>query len=127
MHRAGIDFPWVYAVERNPEGTGHHLHAYVRFRGFLSEEVVSEYAARCGFGERAWVGRVPRRASAGYCSYPLKTALAGGLQEHLQLNQGRFLHGSRNGFWLDENRHPASLQDVWPMVRAETKTKPPAS
>jgi hypothetical protein len=62
---------WVWNVERNPKGTGHHVQAWQR-GDFLSQAELSRMATRQGFGKRVWI----ERWKSGGESYALKEAYA---------------------------------------------------
>jgi hypothetical protein len=106
----GVAFEWAWAVERNPKGTGHHVHG-VQWGSFVRQSRLSALAGSVGMGRVADVRRLG--SAAGGSRYPLK-ALAGtaytmkGAQEgreHLLRNGGRLVHASR-GFWRDSEGRP---------------------
>lgn len=88
---------WVWNVERNPKGTGHHVQAWQR-GDFLPQARLSEMAQRRGFGMRAWI----ERWTPGGESYALKEAYAvkdaTGAEYFLGMNGGRLTHQTRGYF-----------------------------
>ena len=88
---------WVWTVERNPRGTGHHVHAWQR-GDFLPQARLSEMARRRGMGERVDI----RRWKGGGESYALKEAYAVkdalAAEGFLAMNGGRLTHQSRRFF-----------------------------
>lgn len=117
-------FEWVWHVEPNPRGTGHHVHAW-QHGDFVPQKTLSAIAQRRGMGEVAWIERV--RASSAAGGYGMKLAgidygmkaVTAELDEaatvYLQANKGRLHHQSR-GYW----RHPngESIEGVKAAVRA---------
>lgn len=96
---------WVWTVEANPRGTGHHVHAWQR-GSYLPQRELSALARRCGMGTvadvRKWV--TPDDDSVGYglknasVGYGLKDASGEGSLGWLALNGGRLTHQSREFF-----------------------------
>jgi hypothetical protein len=88
---------WVWNVERNPKGTGHHVQAWQR-GDFLLQADLSRMAQRRGFGKRAHI----TRWESGGESYALKEAYAvkeAGTAEHfLAMNGKRLTHQTRGYF-----------------------------
>jgi hypothetical protein len=102
----GRTFEWVWTVEHNPKGTGHHVHAWQR-GGYLPQRELARLADTCGMGKvtdiRSW--STPDADAVGY---GLKEAIGYGLKEtraddqgsaFLFANGGRLTHQSR-GFFL---------------------------
>jgi hypothetical protein len=90
---------WVWNVERNPKGTGHHVQAWQR-GDFLSQAELSRMATRQGFGKRVWI----ERWKSGGESYALKEAYAvkdaAGAGYFLGMNGGRLTHQTRGYFGM---------------------------
>ena len=95
---------WAYAVERNPKGTGYHIHGY--HHGPLKWWSVYEYCRSKGCG-RATVEEVNFQRLIRF-AYPMKTLLFEGcttgaqaeqaLAEYRQLNGTQLLHHTRDFF-----------------------------
>jgi hypothetical protein len=92
------DLEWCWTVERNPRGTGHHVHAYQR-GSFLAQRELSKMAGRRGMGRRV---DIRRWEGSGGTSYALKEAYAlkgsGDAERYLSMNGGRLTHQSRGFF-----------------------------
>jgi hypothetical protein len=87
---------WVWAVERNPRGTGYHVHAWQR-GDFLDQAQLSHMADGKGMGFRVDI----RRWESGGESYALKEAYAlkgADGEAFLAMNGGRLTHQSRGFF-----------------------------
>jgi hypothetical protein len=88
---------WVWNVERNPRGTGHHVQAWQR-GDFIPQAQLSRMARRRGFGARCWI----QRWESGGEGYALKEAYAvkdaKGAGYFLGMNGGRLTHQSRGFF-----------------------------
>lgn len=109
---------WVWHVEPNPAGTGHHVHAWQHGRTKLpSAWVLSEVAGAVGIGVVVRVNRV--RSTVGAASYGLKgvramgyglkgTAEGGG---YLPTNGGRLTHQSRSFFRVDGRPVPVRVAE----------------
>jgi hypothetical protein len=107
---------WVWHVEPNPRGTGHHVHAW-QHGDFLPQRDLSRMARRRGMGEVVRISRVRSPLGlGGSLSYGMKLAgldygmkTVSGLGEqaaiYLEANGKRLHHHSR-GFW----RHPTGEQ-----------------
>lgn len=84
-------FEWAWAIEPNPAGTGHHLHAIVH-GDYLDKWRIDELWG----GRRTWIEEVKGDAIA----YTQKCAKVVGYNskqamEHLEVNGGRAVHMSR--------------------------------
>lgn len=96
-------FEWVWHVEPNPRGTGHHVHAWQR-GSFVPQSVLSSLAASEGMGEFARVNAI--RSVKGSSSYGLKGIGYGmkGIEAqdqgdtYLRTNGRRLTHQSRGFF-----------------------------
>ncbi len=90
---------WVWTVERNPAGTGHHVHAWQRGR-FIPQRRLSALFSRRGLGARVDI----RRWESGGEGYGLKEAYAvkdaAEAGYYLAMNGKRLTHHSR-GFFPD--------------------------
>ncbi len=129
--RGGAAGEWVWHVEQNPSGTGHHVHAWQWGPQPLSTEDVRTASVRAGLGHvvnvesvRAAVGRdTGVLLGRGAMAYGMKSVLVShsgadltAEQEHfLRMNGNRLGHASR-GFWRDEDGQPAGGRR--PAVRA---------
>lgn len=90
---------WAWTVERNPRGTGHHVHAAKRGT-WLSHAALTHAARREGVGH-VWVSPA---SSVGAPERYLTKYLGKGVREwsaYLALNGDRLIHTTR-GFWLDD-------------------------
>lgn len=98
LQRGGVtEQHWAYAIERNPRGTGAHLHAW--FWGTpITAEALRAAAVAVGLGEVVGVKPVTHHGDLGY---PLKNALHNetSLQAHIECNGREVLHA--RGFWRD--------------------------
>jgi hypothetical protein len=110
----GKPLEWVYSVEPNPAGTGHHLHAWQRGT-FLSQRMLSDLADAAGMGAFVRINRV--RSTAGAGQYGLK-GLGYGMKgveatesrvAYLLANGRRLTHQSR-GFFLGADGRPAPVR-----------------
>lgn len=99
-HATRSQWQWLWVVERNPRGTGHHVHALQR-GPYVPQPVLQALCRREGLGI-PWIARARRADRAS--TYGLKGALAvyelksAGAGDHLELNGGRLAHWSR-GWW----------------------------
>jgi hypothetical protein len=88
---------WVWNVERNPKGTGHHVQAWQRGQ-FLEQRELSRLAQRFGMGKRVDI----RRWESGGERYALKEAYAvkqtDQAERFLSMNGGRLTHQTRGYF-----------------------------
>ncbi len=112
----GYRFEWVWTVEANPRGTGHHAHFW-QHGDYVPQPALQGVAAREGMGY-PWIGRFqanrpsdgaqgPSAVTYGMkgVGYGLKGAAAvSGLPEHLRLNGGRLQHHSRGFFRQGEEQ-----------------------
>lgn len=116
LKRATGGFDWVWSVEWNPTGTGHHVHAYQRGE-FVAQRLLSSRARARGMGRvvdiRQWKG-----ASPGYgvklAGYGVKLAgesSSDALCRFLDVNGARLVHTSRS-FWRDENGGPCGAREA---------------
>jgi hypothetical protein len=94
-------FEWVWHVEPNPKGTGHHVHAWQRGK-FVPQTLLSKLAASKGMGAFARVNAI--RSVKGSSSYGLK-GIGYGMKgvdhqgvEYLTTNGRRLTHQSRGYF-----------------------------
>lgn len=105
------NFEWAWAIEPNPAGTGHHLHA-VCHGDFVPRKQLSAW-----WGDRrVWIEKVKSDA----ISYTQKCAKAVGYNSknaigHLDANGGRAVHMSR-GFL-----HGLTSRQVLKLLAAERK------
>lgn len=96
-------FEWVWHVEQNPKGTGHHIHAWQK-GSYVPQRLLSELAVREGMGRIVHVSKLRNVSkAAGYglkgLSYGMKGIDAddeGAL--YLGLNGRRLTHQSRGFF-----------------------------
>lgn len=97
-------FHWVWHVEPNPAGTGHHVHAW-QHGSFVPQARLSALAGRSGMGEFARINRI--RSQQGAAQYGLKglgyglKATAGTDEQGLTYlieNGSRLTHQSRSFF-----------------------------
>lgn len=103
---------WVWSVEPNPKGTGHHVHAE-QYGPFIPQRLLSRWAAAEGMGRVVDVRRIRMRVDVS-SRYLLKlaadaygTKLARGdmeqLSTYLRVNGGRQLVHASRGFWRDQD------------------------
>lgn len=95
---------WVWSVEENPGGTGHHVHCWQRGR-FVRQQTLSRLASSKGMGSvvdiREW-----RASATNATAYALKSitygvkgsAVDGQADRFLAINGHRLTHQSR-GWW----------------------------
>lgn len=100
----GSTFEWVWHVEPNPRGTGHHVHAWQK-GPFVPQRVLSAAAAGRGMGDFARVSAIRDAGRAG--AYGLKgvgyglKSVRGSLEAargYVEANGGRLTHQSRAFF-----------------------------
>lgn len=113
MRRSGAEWRDVIHVEPNPQGCGHHIHAW-QWGSTPNLPGVVEAAQRAGMGSFADVLQ-PRRETAGQpLSYGMKTVLEGSpaskelparTARFLEINGGRLAHAPP-GVWRDEAGQP---------------------
>jgi hypothetical protein len=88
---------WVWNVEPNPRGTGHHVQAW-QHGDFLDQAELSRLARYFGMGERVWI----ERWRSGGEAYALKEAYAvkevRQAERFLDINGARLTHQSRGFF-----------------------------
>lgn len=120
VRATGVALDWAWVVERNPAGTGHHVHAAKRGR-WLDHAILLRACEREGIGF-PWLS--PAEESDAPERY-LTKYLTKGVSEwssYLALNGGRLVHTSR-GFWLSEQGEPATWRvarrgdGTWERVR----------
>lgn len=97
-------FEWVWHVEPNPAGTGHHVHAW-QHGGFVPQGALSDLADGVGMGSVAFINRVRSRSAASHyglkgLGYGLKQVEQGSADVYLTLNGRRLTHQSR-GYYRD--------------------------
>jgi hypothetical protein len=116
VRRAGFGWEMCYHVERNPRGTGFHVHAY-QHGDYVPQSLLQELAMKNGMGYpdiRRWTERGVLGTMYGLkaaTGYGMKGALKGEtLGEYLKLNGGRFAHTTR-AFWR-EGRNGRRLSGV---------------
>jgi hypothetical protein len=106
VRQDGFRWEEAYHVERNPKGTGHHVHAY-QHGEFVPQARLQELCRREGLGYPDI--RSFRTTGELGAAYGLKAATGYGLKdaqrpealvEYLRLNGGRLVHTSR-AFWRD--------------------------
>jgi hypothetical protein len=97
------DVRWLWHVEPNPQGTGHHVHAWQR-GSYVPQRLLSARARSVGMGSFATVNKI--RSAAGASQYGLK-GLGYGLKgveqddeglTYLRENGHRLTHQSRGFF-----------------------------
>jgi hypothetical protein len=93
---------WVWTVEANPAGTGHHVHAWQR-GDFIPQARLSDLADYNGMGFRADIRKWHEQGGSAYglkgVGYGLKGAEAQTAGEtYLALNGARLTHQSRGFF-----------------------------
>lgn len=104
VDHAGFRWDWVWQVEHNPKGTGHHVHCWQR-GDYVPQRSLSRMAVTRGMGEvvdiRAWHPREARTTAYAMkaITYTFKDA-AGDLapDAFLAMNGHRLSHQSR-GWW----------------------------
>lgn len=107
---------WVYHVEPNPKGTGHHVHAWER-GAYIPQKVLSQVASRVGMGGFARISKVKSvRDSSNYglkgLGYGMKGVEAKESQAaYLVANGRRLTHQSRR-FFLDSDGQPCGVKDA---------------
>ena len=109
--RRGSKGEYVYHVEQNPAGTGHHVHLW-HWGAPLSEPLLREAARSAGMGAEATVR--PMSTFPRYLAYGMKavierpdgaTELWPAAREYLRLNGG-WLHHQTRGYWRGPDGEP---------------------
>lgn len=112
----GKEFEWVFHVEPNPAGTGHHVHAWER-GAYIPQRMLSAAAEKIGFGGFARINKIKSVTDA--ASYGLK-GLGYGLKgvhaaesrsAYLVANGKRLTHQSRK-FFLDSSGEPCGVREA---------------
>lgn len=114
LHEAGYSTEWAWCVERNPRGTGFHVHA-AQHGDYLPQRLLSEMWG----GRRVDIRGMQKPDATAYvvkeasrlAGYVVKGADGlggefGGLAAHLAVNGGRVFHNSRGFF------HGATLREA---------------
>jgi hypothetical protein len=109
LRQAGYKTHEAYHVEPNPNGTGHHAHAW-QYGDYLPQGKLQELSQQAGMGipyiEAMKKAKGPVDYGLKGIDYGLKGIDAdNGLQTYLVANGGRLVHASR-GFWRDQNGNP---------------------
>lgn len=117
LKRFGVDLgEWCWHVEPNPEGTGHHVHAWQHGAAKIPQDLLSEAALRAGMGGVTFINKV--RSEMGSGQYGLKGVIAAGyglkgVEEqasvYLSENGGRLSHSTR-GFFRDTTGEPIPVR-----------------
>lgn len=117
LRREGLEVgDWCWHVEPNPQGTGHHVHAWQHGPSKIPQRVLSECADRAGLGSVAFINRVRSEMGAG--QYGLKGIIAAGYglkgideeaSVYLSENGGRLSHATR-GFFRDSSDAPIPVR-----------------
>lgn len=111
MRAAGQPLDWAWVVERNPRGTGHHVHG-VRRGGWMEHDMLYWACRRegCGF---PWLTPADREHDPGgyMFKYISKGIRLHSLADTLALNGKRLVHNTR-GFWLNDHGTPCSFRDA---------------
>lgn len=114
--RIGKSFEWVFHVEPNPAGTGHHVHAWER-GAWIPQRILSAAAETVGMGGFARINKIKSVSDA--ASYGLK-GLGYGLKgvhatesraAYLVANGRRLTHQSR-GFFIDSEGERCGVRDA---------------
>jgi len=111
LRHEGFSWNCCWHVERNPRGTGHHVHAF-QWGDFVSQRKLQTVCMAQGMGYpdiRKWEQVGTRGAMYGLkhaVGYGLKGASRKeGLEQYLAANGGRLVHASR-GFWREGRDGP---------------------
>lgn len=112
----GKNFEWVWHVEPNPKGTGHHVHAWER-GAFIPQPTLSAAADKSGMGEWARINKIKSVSEA--ASYGLKglgygmkgVAAVESQSAYLVANGRRLTHQSRR-FFVDSDGQPCGVKDA---------------
>lgn len=114
--RLEVQFEWVYHVEPNPQGTGHHVHAWQR-GDFLPQDELVEAADSAGMGRVVFINKIRNPLeSANYglkgLGYGLKgIAAAESRSAYLVANGRRLTHQSRS-FFVDSDGQRCGVRDA---------------
>jgi hypothetical protein len=112
----GKEFEWLYHVEPNPAGTGHHGHLWQR-GAYIAQRTLSAAAQTVGMGGFARINKIKSVSDAS--SYGLK-GLGYGLKgvhatesrsAYLVANGRRLTHQSR-GFFVDSDGERIGVRDA---------------
>jgi hypothetical protein len=124
----GKPFEWLWHIEPNPEGTGHHAHAW-QHGSFVDQAEVSRLAVKNGMGEVAMINRI--RSAVGASQYGLK-GLGYGLKsieqesaaEYLRANGRRLTHQSR-GYFRSETGESIGARASEELALGASRTRDP--
>ncbi len=114
QERTNCSFEWVYHVEPNPKGTGHHVHAWER-GAYIPQKTLSAAADSVGMGAFARINKIRQVEKAS--SYGLK-GLGYGLKEFeaaesrsaYMLANGRRLTHQSPGFFVDSEGNSVGVR-----------------
>lgn len=115
-------FEWVFHVEPNPKGTGHHVHAWER-GAYIPQPSLSSVAERVGMGGFARINKIHDVTQAS--NYGLKGLGYGmkGVQAedsrvaYLVANGRRLTHQSR-GFFVDSTTEASGVRKIEKLAAA---------
>jgi hypothetical protein len=108
-------FEWVWHVEPNPQGTGHHVHAWQR-GVFIPQKDLARIADSKGLGGVAFINKIRNPLqSANYglkgLGYGLKGIATDSRSTYLRVNGGRLTHQSR-GFFVDSDGQRVGVREA---------------
>lgn len=123
----GKPFEWVWHVEPNPEGTGHHVHAW-QHGSFVPQALLSDLADGVGMGGVVFINRVRSAVGASHyglkgLGYGLKSVEEGQAATYLAENGARLTHQSRGYFRGPSGTLP--LRTVEDLALSATRERDP--
>jgi hypothetical protein len=127
----GKPFEWAWNVERNPKGTGHHVH-FLTHGCYVPQRLLCRLADYNGMGHntdiRQWRAQSSLAEAYGLKGllYPMKSAQGVELPDFLELNGKRLIHASRGFFRFEGQR--LALEDArrqWSTLRGGTAEPDP--
>lgn len=109
--QAGQPLAWAWTVERNPRGTGHHVHG-VRRGPWMDHAVLAAACHREGTGF-PWLTPADTNHDPGtyIFKYMSKGVRLHSLDDVLALNGRRLVHTTR-GFWLSDLGVPCAFREA---------------
>jgi ferredoxin len=113
LRKQGYAWEWAWTTEKNPRGTGLHVHG-IQHGARVPQPVLQDTwgaivdvrAVRSQLQDRTGAAVYTVKESLRVAGYTVKGATGGGLAEHLDLNGGRAAHWSR-GFLHGKTKREA--------------------
>lgn len=131
IRRAGYEWEWAHHVERNPAGTGYHLHGF-QHGDYVPQAELQDACERAGLGYPDIRKFTLRGETAAYGVKSVKYGMkSDDLEDFLHLNGGRMVHATR-AFWrqgserltmheaIERCRTPGEDQGPWVLAHANS-------